>query len=118
MTQVRTPQGLEVEVTNNAEQSRYEVSLDGQRVGLAAYLDNGNERLFYHTEVNPNVGGRGIGHALIQFALDDTRAAGMTYIPRCPFVAAFVRENPAYVAGVAERVKARFNPVPEAGIGG
>ena len=54
-----------------------------------------------HTEIDPSVGGRGLGSALVRFALDDARARGLTVIPRCPFVAAFIVRHPEYEELVA-----------------
>ena len=70
------------------ERNRYEVRLEDRLVGIADYMDREGERLFTHTEVDPSVGGRGIGTALVRYALEDTRASGKRVIPLCSFVAA------------------------------
>ncbi|TMK51416.1 MAG: N-acetyltransferase [Alphaproteobacteria bacterium] len=51
---------------------------------------------FLHTEVPPELGGKGIGSRLIKGALDQVRAKGLKVIAECQFVKAFIGKNPAY----------------------
>ena len=51
---------------------------------------------FVHTEVPPELGGRGIASKLIRGALDQVRADGLKVIAQCPFVKAFIEKNAAY----------------------
>ena len=75
------------------EAHRYEVSLHGERCGLAAYLDTGRQRVFYHAEVGERFSGRGLAGALVTAALNDTRAGGKRIVAVCPYVAAYVRRH-------------------------
>ncbi|MEZ0362265.1 GNAT family N-acetyltransferase [Mycobacterium sp. pUA109] len=84
----------EPSVTNTANQ--YEINVDGVRAGLAAYVDSGGQRIFYHTEIGDEFGGRGLGNTLVAAALDDTRAAGKRIVALCPFVAAYVDKHEDY----------------------
>jgi predicted GNAT family acetyltransferase len=68
--------------------SRYELRVGDDLVGVADYIDRGDRRLFTHTEVDPRLGGRGLGARLVRFALEDTRRAGRQIVPICSFVAA------------------------------
>lgn len=86
-----------IEITKNAQQHRYEISLDGQRVGLADYYERGETIVLPHTETAATFRGQGLAGKLIRFALDDIRAAGKTVNPACSFVADFVRLNPEYL---------------------
>jgi uncharacterized protein len=49
-----------------------------------------------HTEVPSHLRGRGIGSVLARGVLQDIRAKGWKVIPRCGFLAAFIRENPEF----------------------
>ena len=59
----------------------YEIELDGEPVGLLSYRLAGDMITHRHTEIDPSVGGRGLGSALVRFALDDARARGLTRDP-------------------------------------
>ena len=60
------------------------------------YKIEGNVITFIHTEVPPELGGRGIGSKLIRGALDQVRADGLKVIAQCPFVKAFIEKNAEY----------------------
>ncbi|EUA15556.1 acetyltransferase family protein [Mycobacterium kansasii 732] len=83
-------------VTNATENKRYEISADGVRAGLTAYVDTGGQRIFYHTEVDEKFSGRGLANQLIAAALADTRASGRRIVAICPFVAAYVDKHNDY----------------------
>ena len=80
-------------VTHAPERSRYEIALDGQRVGVAAYVDDGERRIFHHTEIDDAYGGRGLAGTLVRAALRATRDAGKRIVPVCPYVRRWVRSH-------------------------
>jgi len=83
-------------VQNDPDNSRYTAHVDGELAGFTEYEMWEGRHVFIHTEVDPAQAGKGIGHTLVEEALDDVRAQGGTIVPLCPFVAAFVRNNPEY----------------------
>jgi predicted GNAT family acetyltransferase len=88
---------VEPEVRNNAERSRYELIIDSAVVGIAEYRDqDGDVRVFPHTQIKAALRGQGLGAQLVQWALDDTRASGRRVVPACWYVAEFIATNPAY----------------------
>ncbi len=50
-----------------------------------------------HTEVGDEHEGKGYASDLVREALDDTRAAGRTVVPLCPFVAGWISRHEEYV---------------------
>ncbi|MGH3561719.1 MAG: GNAT family N-acetyltransferase [Mycobacterium sp.] len=72
------------------------MSVDGVRAGLAAYVDTDTQRIFYDTEIDDELRGRGLATKLIAAALADTRAAGKRIVPMCSFVAAYVDRHDDY----------------------
>jgi uncharacterized protein len=84
------------DVRHSPDASRYELVVDGEVTGVADYEDNGDVLVFFHTEVDPDEQGQGLGTTLVQGALDDVRRSGRTIVPRCPFVAHFLDEHPEY----------------------
>jgi predicted GNAT family acetyltransferase len=85
-----------VDITRNDDAGRYELRLDGQRVGLADFYERDGVVVIPHTETLPAFGGQGLASQLIRFALDDIAARSKKVDPVCPFVAVFIRRNPAY----------------------
>lgn len=83
------------EVANNTERHRFELAVDGHIAASYYEISNG-VITFIHTEVPPELGGKGIGSRLIRSALDQVRAAGLKVIPQCPFVKAFIDKHPDY----------------------
>ena len=82
-------------VTDNPARSRYELDLDGE-TAFATYRLNAGEIVIPYTEVPAHLRGRGFGCALVRGVLDDIRARGLKVVPRCGFVAAFIRDNPEF----------------------
>jgi predicted GNAT family acetyltransferase len=83
-------------VRDNPDEHRYEVIVDGERVGFVVYRDAGRRRIFTHAEVAHEHEGQGIGTTLAREALDDVRARGMTAVPHCPFIAEFIDRHEEY----------------------
>ena len=83
-------------VVDNPAENRYEVRVDGELAGFAAYEDLPGRRVFMHAEIDDAYGGRGLGSTLVGQALDDVRARAMKATPQCPFVATYVRRHREY----------------------
>jgi uncharacterized protein len=83
------------DVINNKGDHRFELVVDGH-LATAFYKVDGNVITFLHTEVPPELGGRGVGSALVQGALDQLRASGMKVIADCPFVKAWIGKHAEY----------------------
>jgi hypothetical protein len=83
-------------VTDNKEQSRYELHDGDELVGFTEYHFHRNEMALLHTEVRPEFGGRGLGGELVKGGLDDARARGLKVLPYCPFVRGWLRKHPDY----------------------
>lgn len=89
------------DVFDNREASRYELRIDGEQIGLADYRMSREVTVLPHVEIDPAHGGQGLGHRLVRAVLDDIRADGRRVQPLCPFVRAFISENPDYADLVA-----------------
>ncbi|WP_149823159.1 GNAT family N-acetyltransferase [Streptomyces tailanensis] len=72
---------------------RYEILVDGRRAGLTAYRDHGEQRVFFHTEIDDAFAGQGLAAELVQWALTDVRESGMRIVPVCPYVAKFLKRH-------------------------
>jgi len=81
------------QTTVSTAEGKYTIAVDGETVGLAAVADRGNQRVFYHTEVDEQFGGRGLANILVKEALEATRADGKRVVATCPMVAAFLKRH-------------------------
>ena len=80
-------------VRDNPDLHRFEADLRDGHVAIAEYELFPDRIVFTHTEVPPQFGGKGIGSALIRFALRSARERGLKVIPICPFFAAYIRKH-------------------------
>jgi uncharacterized protein len=83
------------EVVNNRTDHRYELAVDGHLAATHYKIADG-VITFVHTEVPPELGGRGIASKLIKGALDQVRADGLKVIAQCAFVKAYIEKHPDY----------------------
>jgi uncharacterized protein len=83
------------DITNNKTEHRFELAVDGH-VAMSYYRIADGVVTFTHTEVPPELGGKGIGSKLIKGALDQVRADGLKVIAMCPFVKAYLEKHPDY----------------------
>ncbi len=83
------------EVINNPAHHRYQLAVDGHIAATYYSIANG-VITFIHTEVPPELGGKGLGSKLIRGALDQVRVDGLKVIAQCPFVKAFIDKHPDY----------------------
>ena len=82
-------------VRQNAAANRYEFDVDAGEA-LAFYRLADGVMTFTHTEVPAQLRGRGLGSQMMQAVLRDVRAQGLKVVPRCPFVADYIRRNPGF----------------------
>jgi predicted GNAT family acetyltransferase len=83
------------DIVNNRERHRYELAVDGH-IAATYYAIADGVITFIHTEVPPELGGKGIASKLIGGALDQVRAEGLKVIAQCPFVKAFIDKHADY----------------------
>jgi hypothetical protein len=83
------------DIANNREHQRFELEVEGY-LAKSYYKLDGSVITFVHTEVPPELGGKGIGSKLIKGALDQVRAEGLKVIAQCPFVKAYIEKHPDY----------------------
>jgi predicted GNAT family acetyltransferase len=86
----------DVLVADNPSRLRYEVHVDGEPAGYAAYSRHADVITILHTEIEERFEHHGLAGQLARYALDDIRRRGLKVIPTCPFFAQFIREHPEY----------------------
>ena len=81
-------------ITRTGEQ--FEIRVEGD-VAVMTYRVNGSAVSLLHTEVPVALRGQGLGEALAQAALEDTRRRGLTVRPYCPFVARYIERHSEFL---------------------
>ena len=84
---------MNVEVRNNPALYRYELWVDGERVGHAQYRLGNGRIAFVHTKVYEPHESLGLGAHLARSALDDARARGLMVMAYCPFIADYIERH-------------------------
>jgi len=79
--------------TVTQESDRFSISVNGQKVGFVEFADRDGQRVFTHTEVLDEFGGRGLATILVDDALTESRDAGLRIVAVCPLVVAFVKKH-------------------------
>ena len=83
------------DVVNNEAHQRFELTVEGHLAATYYKLSDG-VITFVHTDVPPELGGKGVGSALVKGALDQVRAGGLKVIAQCPFVKAYFDKHTEY----------------------
>jgi predicted GNAT family acetyltransferase len=84
------------ETTVTSEEDKYTIAVDGKTVGLAEFADRGDQRVFYHTEIDPAFGGRGLASILVEEALSAAKDAGKSVVPVCSMVVTVLKKHPEF----------------------
>ncbi len=88
-----SPNTPAIQVTHRPEAGRFEATVDGH-LSVCEYHLQGQTMVFTHTEVPPELAGRGIAAALVAAALGYAQVEGMKVLPRCSYVATYMRRHP------------------------
>jgi predicted GNAT family acetyltransferase len=96
-------------VQDNAADSRFEITIDGQLAGYVDYRRDGDEYALPHTRVLSQFEGRGVGGQLITGALTEIASRGGTVLPFCPFVPKVIRDNPEFLDLVPVEKRSTFD---------
>lgn len=85
---------MSTEVIHNTDQNRYEIWLDGEKIGHADYSQMPGQMHLVHTEVDPAHQGKQYASILMQGLVDDVRATGgIKLVPVCPYTVAWLQRH-------------------------
>jgi predicted GNAT family acetyltransferase len=99
---------METSVVDVPDRGRFEIRLGDRVVGLASYHVEDGTMALPHTEIDPSVGGRGLGSALVAGVLTAARERGLTVLPYCSFVRHYIEQHPEDLDLVAEADRPHF----------
>jgi predicted GNAT family acetyltransferase len=100
---------------DNEARQRFELEIEGN-IAFVTYRRSPGAITLVHTEVPPELGGRGVGSKLGRATLEAARAQGRKLSVECDFIRAFIGKHPEYgdlLAGEATAKEAA--PVYKAG---
>jgi uncharacterized protein len=80
---------------DNETRHRFELDVDGV-TAFVEYRKSPDAITLVHTEVPPELGGRGIGSQLARATLDAVRAQGRRLSVECEFIQSFMAKHPEY----------------------
>jgi len=90
------------EVRHEPERSRFTLidhgaASPGRVIGEEQYLDldtaNESVRIMHHTTVSDEYQGQGLASVLVTAAVESTISAGLSIVPVCPYVAAWLKKH-------------------------
>jgi hypothetical protein len=87
---------MDTSIRDNPDRRRYELLLDGEVAGVAAYRVRDGVTVITHSEVEPAFRGRGLGSELARQTLDLLKSQQARVITACPFFAKYVAEHRDY----------------------
>lgn len=90
-------------ITHNPATQRFETVIDGHTAFLSYQVIDDTTLNYNHTIVPSALGGRGIGSALVKFALDTAQAHHKKIVPSCSFVANYIDKHPNYQSLLAHQ---------------
>ncbi|MDO4895035.1 MULTISPECIES: GNAT family N-acetyltransferase [Moraxella] len=83
-------------ITHSPTTQRFETTIDGHTAYLSYEVLNEDTLNYNHTIVPSELGGRGIGSALVKFALEYAQQHHKKIVPSCSFVAAYIDKKTEY----------------------
>lgn len=79
---------------NNSDLSRVEALVDGHVVGFAQYhVEDEDTWCFFHTEVDDDRSGQGIGAQLADGVMEVAREESVRIIPECSFIRSYMAKH-------------------------
>jgi predicted GNAT family acetyltransferase len=84
-----------MDVVENSERNRFELSLGGG-TALVAYRRDGDRLVLIHTEVPEQFAGQGVGSRLAKGVFELIRASGRKAVVRCEFLKGWIAKHHEY----------------------
>lgn len=85
---------------DKAGSHRFELTVD-HSTAFMEYGEREGALALFHTEVPPQLEGRGVGTALVEKVLAEVERRGQPLIPLCPFVTGYLKRHPEWQRLVA-----------------
>ncbi len=88
---------LDIQHIEQEKEGKFVYSENNEVLAKITYkLRNENEMAVDHTNVDPSLGGKGVGKQLVIKVVEFARANNYKIIPICPFVKALIDKTPEW----------------------
>jgi len=85
----------DIPLVKNEEKKRFEINIDGH-FAFIDYKERGDVISLVHTEVEPELAGRGASVAVVEKTLQYIKDNNKSLKPFCPYVFAYIRRHPEW----------------------
>lgn len=92
----------EYKLVDNTDLHQYEFPIADPPPRIEYMISKGGLIYLNHTEVPPDMEGKGVASALVLAALRDIDRRGMKLVPMCPYVASYIRRHPEWKRLIAD----------------
>jgi predicted GNAT family acetyltransferase len=93
-------ENVKPEIRHNESAQRFETTVDGL-LCRCDYRMHGDTMMLVHTEVPPQLEGRGIASHLVQAAFEYAKKYEWDVLPVCSYVQSWARRHPEYESMLA-----------------
>ena len=99
----------DIRVGDAPDRSRFEIQVGGEVAGFSEYRRRPGVIAFIHTLTDPRFEGQGLASQLVRAALTEARSDGLSVLPFCPFVRAYIAGHTEYLDLVPDDMRAKFD---------
>ena len=99
----------DIRVVDVQDRSRFEIQVGGEVAGFSEYRRRPGMIAFVHTLTDPRFEGQGLASQLVRTALTEARSDGLSVLPFCPFVRAYIAGHTEYLDLVPDDMRAKFD---------
>ena len=96
------PELENIELVKNDAEKQFEMTVDGYK-SFIQFNELSDRIALVHTEVPEELGGKGVGTALVEKTLNFIEKSGKKLMPYCPFVFAYIKRHPEWKRIVSEK---------------
>ena len=96
------PEFETIELIKNETDKHFEMTVDGY-LSFIQYHELSDRIALVHTEVPEELGGKGVGTALVEKTLNFIKETGKQIMPYCPFILAYIKRHTEWKPLVSEK---------------
>ena len=104
-----TAPAADIRVIDVPDRSRFEIRVGDEVAGFAEYRRRPGLIAIIHTLIDPRFEGEGLASQLVRTALSEARSDGLSVLPFCPFVRAYIARHTEHLDLVPEDMRAKFD---------